>query len=166
MHRARSLLALLPALARLALGRLALAGPARAVLAAALLAAPGLLPACGDKDDDDGGSETGAGGDGTACTEIAVVSVNLTVLAADGAALSDPPEGFFARFSVDGAAPEACQLITEPAAYGCGIEQAGTLLVEIGVDETVYDSDTIEIIADECHVFGQVMTLQLTPPAR
>ena len=165
MHRARSPLALLPALARLALGRLALAGPAHAVLAAALLAAPGLLPACGDKDDD-GGSETGAGSDGTACTEIAVVSVNLTVLAADGAALSDPPEGFFARFSVDGAAPEACQLITEPAAYGCGIEQAGTLLVEIGVDETVYDSDTIEIIADECHVFGQVMTLQLTPPAR
>ncbi|MBL8616196.1 MAG: hypothetical protein JNM72_11345 [Deltaproteobacteria bacterium] len=141
------------------------ARPARALLAAALLAGPGLLPACGDKDDD-GGSETGAGGDGTACTEIAVVSVNLTVLAADGAALSDPPAGFFARFSVDGAAPEPCALITEPAAYGCGVERAGSLFVEIGVDETAYDSDTIEILSDECHVFGQVMTLRLTPPAR
>ena len=118
-------------------------------VAAALLAGSGLLSGCG-----------------TDCTKIAVVSVSLTVLDADGAALSELPDGFFARFSVDGAAPEPCSLATEPAAYACGVEREGELLVEIGVDETVYDSDTIEIIADECHVFGQVMTLQLTPPAR
>lgn len=121
-----------------------------AVLSALALA----LAACDTKDSADSGEPL-------ACTQIAVTSVNLTVLDAAGAPLAAAPAGFFARFSIDGGAAQPCDSWSTADAFACGIEQEGRFLVEIGVDEVVHDEAEVVVEADECHVIGEAVELQL-----
>jgi hypothetical protein len=121
-----------------------------AVLSALALA----LAACDTKDSADSGEPL-------ACTQIAVTSVNLTVLDAAGAPLAAAPAGFFARFSIDGGAAQPCESWSTAESFACGIEQEGSFLVQIGVDEVVHDEATVVVEADECHVIGEALELQL-----
>ena len=122
-----------------------------------------LLAACPTVKDD----ETG----GTACTELAAVSVSVSVVDPAG----DPLAPTAVTWSVDGAAPEAAQCWNEACTeFAAGTEIAGEITVtatlsgpaeEVGC---VYDSEasqtvTVEMDAEGCHVVGKQVTLTLDP---
>ena len=63
--------------------------------------------------------------------------------------------------AIDGGAAQPCESWSTPESFACGIEQEGSFLVQIGVDEVVHDEAEVLVEADECHVIGEALELQL-----
>ncbi len=127
--------------------------PARVVFALALTPA---LVACGDKDEEDSGDG------GIACTEEARSSVSLSLVS--GGAPIPMSANAAAEFSVDeGASFTACEAIYDAAnaEFVCGYEVAGTFLIRASADGFAPGETEVVVEADECHVIGQVVELEL-----
>lgn len=117
-----------------------------------------LLAACGDKDDDSGGSDGSVGSD-LNCTTEARVSVTATVETDGGAAVPDAT----VTWSVDGGAAQGCEAWPESPDYACGFEVAGAITVVASADGFETASEVVEVPADACHVVSQTVTLVLSP---
>lgn len=88
------------------------------------------------------------------------VTVTVTVTTPDGAPAGDA----VVTYSVDGAAEAPCEthVVGE---YVCAYEVAGDFTIRaslLGYEDAV---GTATVEADECHVIGQTLSLQLTPLA-
>lgn len=114
-----------------------------------LLAPLLFLSACDPADKDDTAV--------TGCTEIAMSSVTLSVVDADGSPVPDAA----ATFSVDGGAAEDCESFS--GTFTCGYERAGTFTVEASAPGYADNSATVTIGMDAagCHVVGQSITITL-----
>jgi hypothetical protein len=140
------------------MSRLSLSG-LRAAVSAHLVFAFALVPAlvaCGDKDADD--SDVG----GIACTEEARSSVSLSLVS--GGAPIPMSANPVAEFSVDaGASFTACEAVFDAAnaEFVCGYEVAGTFLIRASADGFAPGETEVVVEADECHVIGQVVELEL-----
>lgn len=93
------------------------------------------------------------------CTELAAVSVIVTVVDDQGTPM--PEAQVF--FSVDGAAEVACEG-HDDAVFMCGYEELGEITVTASaVGGYTEDSETVFVELDEdgCHVVGQSVELVL-----
>lgn len=127
----------------------------RALLLSAL---PLALLACGDKDPDDTGADSGGPVD---CTTEARVSVTVTVELADDATAA--PDDLALTYRVDGGDPVACESWSSELEWACGFEVAGELLIEATASGYEAASDTVTVEADVCHVISEELTLTLEP---
>ncbi len=96
------------------------------------------------------------------CTTIAAVSVSVTVTNTEGDALADAS----VTYSVDGDEPVVCDALggTE-AMFLCGYEVEGTLTIEVTADGYEPFEGEVVVGADECHVLGEALDVELEPVA-
>lgn len=90
-----------------------------------------------------------------ACTDLAAVSVNLTVVDADGSAVP----GAVATFD-SGSGPSECFALNEKE-FGCGYEVKGTIQIHVEAPGFRSVDQSVEVGADECHVIGELVTVTL-----
>lgn len=99
----------------------------------------------------------------TACTDIAVFSVNITVYDLSGAVAGDAA----VRFRVDGGPWSDAQCFaTEPgdacSSWAAGIEQAGMFEIEAdSADGSRQAQAAVEVLDGECHVEAEQVALTL-----
>ncbi len=106
------------------------------------------------------GLMAGCGPEEIACTEIAVVSVSVSVVDGDGQAVPDAA----VTYSVDGGVDVACdRLSDETSTFACGYEVSGSLeIVVIATGYAPFDR-TLVVEADACHVISQTLEAVLEP---
>lgn len=97
---------------------------------------------------------------GTACTEIAITSVNLTLFDLD---TGEPVLDADVQYAVDGGDFQPCENWGEDNTFQCGVEEAGAF--EIVVDAEGYELLELELDVDEdeCHVIGHDLEEDLVP---
>lgn len=83
------------------------------------------------------------------CDDLAVWSVNLTVVDAAGAALPDAQ----VTYAVDGEDLGACEQL-EGAAWGCGVEVAGEFVITTTLAGYTTDTTEVTVAKGTCHVVG------------
>lgn len=100
----------------------------------------------------------GCGGPLQACTEIAVFSVNVTVV--DGA--SAPVSDATLKYTVDGGPEKSCEQ-EDPTknAYICGVEEAGHFVIT-ATRGTATKTVEVDVSKDECHVVPEKTTITLS----
>ena len=93
----------------------------------------------------------------TACTEIAMASVNVTLVDE----LGERVAGADVQYTVDGGASDACEE-QNAGSYACGWELAGHF--QITTNATGYDTDVFEVdvTEGECHVEPQTVQRTLS----
>ncbi len=112
------------------------------------------------------GGARGSGGSGAGgsinCTDIAILSVDLTLLDEDGA----PVSGAQVRYSVDGGETQYCESWND-GSYQCGYEEAGEFAFVVDAAGYELDEFTQTVEQGECHVGTERVerTLVPTPPA-
>lgn len=95
------------------------------------------------------------------CTDLAAVSVSLTLENQNGESVA----GADVRFSADGSAEEPCTEF-DVGTYTCGYEVEGELTITIGADGYEPASISVTVGADECHVITEEVTVVLVPAAQ
>ena len=93
---------------------------------------------------------------GPVCTEEARSSVSLSVLRSDGAIVPDVA----VTFTVDGGASTACDDIGQ-GDFVCGFEIEGDFVISISAPGFIFAEEQVTVLADECHVISQVLTVLL-----
>ncbi len=95
---------------------------------------------------------------GEDCTAIAAVSVSVTVVDADGAAVPDAT----VTFTREGAEEaEPCE--EGPDVYLCGYEVSGILTIRAEAAGFTTAETEVTVTEDECHVQGESVVLVLDP---
>jgi hypothetical protein len=107
------------------------------------------------------GCTTDGEGDTGACTDMAVASVNVDVLDASGAPISDAT----VTWSVDDAIPEDCESIVA-GSWACGWEVAGDITVNASVPGSKTLSQTVAVDAGVCHVTPAFVTFSFDLAAK
>jgi hypothetical protein len=92
---------------------------------------------------------------GTACTEIAVSSVQVTVTDTAGNLL----DGATVTWSQDGGAAQDCEAFD--GQYTCGYEVEGVIDVEASATGYLPGTGQATVTADECHVITESITIAL-----
>jgi hypothetical protein len=103
-----------------------------------------LLSACGPDDE-------------VVCTTEARASVTLTVTAPDGSVIPDATGRWITS---DGGSGD-CEAIGD--SFACGWEVAGDFTLTIQAPGYQDAERTVTVTADECHVSGQTLAVELTP---
>ncbi len=93
------------------------------------------------------------------CDTSASASVTVTVVDADGAAVS----GEAVTWSADGGEFAACDGLGDT--WACGWEVAGTLTVRVEAEGFLAAEEVVHITQGTCHVDQQQITVQLEPEA-
>ena len=93
------------------------------------------------------------------CTDLAAVSVTVTVVDAAGAVVPDAS----VTFAANGGASQPCDASFEEGSFVCGYEVAGEIVVTASAPGRVDDSETVVVEMDDvgCHVVGQSVSLML-----
>ncbi len=103
----------------------------------------------------------GCGG-GLTCTTIAAVSVSVTVTNTDGETVDDA----VVTYRVAGEDPVPCDdLGGTEAVFFCGYEVEGTLTIQVTADGYEPFEGEVVVGADECHVLGEALGVELVPLA-
>lgn len=92
-----------------------------------------------------------------ACDTMAVASVNLTIMDANGAAVP----GVVATFDL-GNGPEACQSMSDTRFF-CGMEQPGTFAIHVEAPGFQAFDQEVVVENGECHVIPQALEAVLEP---
>ncbi len=101
-----------------------------------------------------------AGCEGVECDAMAVASVNLTVLAADGGAID--ADGLVVQYTVDGGDLQDCEPMTDDG-FVCGWEQSGEFAIFAEAPGYEPGEAAVTVEADECHPIGEVLEIRLDP---
>lgn len=112
-----------------------------------------LAISCNSNDDNDGQ---------TNCTDIFMYGLNVTVK--DAVTNVTLQEGVLVK-AVDGSYEETLQVEEIPSAVFVGAgERAGNYILTVSKDGyQTFTSQVITLTADECHVIGQEITVELQP---
>lgn len=113
-----------------------------------------LAISCNSNDDNDDGQ--------TNCTDIFVYGLNVTVK--DAVTDATLQEGVLVK-AVDGSYVETLQVEEIPSTVFVGAgERAGNYILTVSKDGyQTFTSQVITLTADECHVIGQDITVELQP---
>lgn len=112
-----------------------------------------LAISCNSNDDNDGQ---------TNCTDVFMYGLNVTVK--DAVTDVTLQEGVLVK-AVDGSYEETLQVEENPSAVFVGAgERAGSYVLTVSkAGYQTFTSQTITLTADECHVIGQEITVELQP---